>query len=685
MSLNENLRPLQPSGPVTNAPVQAPTASLVKQKACIPCRTRKVKCDKNFPCTSCSAWSVSCVFPSPVRRCQRPRKRQVKEGGASKDPQMLDQRLRKLESALQQLTKSVKARNNRSAEVSIQDDETGLRRLATIEGKIAELLATKDSVMVSGVNVAPELVSSSHTSDLGSLPYRLRPFGSFSCEVAPLHLSLPQVQLCWHTFAENIDQVDKVLHRPSAERILQKAIVQGSTSLTESQQALLFSIYFASISSMTDEVARVCFKMTKSEALATYRGVAEKALMSANFLTSNNLITLQAFVLFLSFNLYVDEPKFVWTMTGLARRLSSSGTSILSPFENEMRRRLRWHLWFLDQRAADDRGEDTPSSMDPDLPLNINDADLHPYMVTAPTSHATWTEMSLSLVRFELAKTSRTIDSGGLTPCEKERIIFECIYRINSKYLRYCDDMHPISWLARHVADVMVVEMRIKLHYQGGFLAAQPSYPPNNSQRDELFMAVVDIVDIPRRLETEPQARRWKWLLKPYLQFQPLAFMLLELQGYRQNREAMDHAWAVAETAFRRWSEDSKASRNGEVLSELMEKAKAKRTQLQAPMQMASWRSHTAFLEMLTSPLTVPLQDQEQPLFNPHASPCPFFVDKANNAPLPIESLSFFSADMPILSFDCPGGIDSVLDLFNEPFGSADIFNSNNNNLESIL
>lgn len=688
LDTNTNVRPLQPSGPVAHTPVQTPTPSVVKQKACIPCRTRKVKCDRNSPCANCSAWSVACVFPSPVRTCRRPRKRPVEESGASKDPQLLDQRLRKLESGLQQLAESVQSRHtgsDGSSEVSLQDGEPGVRRLESIEGKIGELLANRDSLRVSGVpSPGSPLLSSTYRSNPGNSPYRLRPFGSFPLEVAPLHPSPPQIQLCWRTFAENIDQVDKVLHRPSAERILQRALVQGSTSLTKSQEALLFAIYFASISSMTDEVAGVCFKMSKSASLTAYRGVAEKALMSADFLTSNNLVTLQAFVLFLSFNLYVDEPKFVWAMTGLARRFSSSEASMLSPFENEMRRRLRWHLWFLDQRAADDRGQDAPSSVDPDLPLNINDADLDPCMVTPAAPRAEWTEMSFSLVRFELARTSRTIESGGFTPYEKERMIFECRHRINSKYLIHCNDADPVSWLARHVADVMIVEMRIKLHYQGCFLTPRPAHPLNDTQRNDLFMAVIDIVDVPRRLEAEPQARRWKWLLKPYLQFQPLAFILLELQGYRHNRDAVNHAWSVAEAAFTRWTDDSKASKNGEVLSELMAKAKAKRTQMQTPMQIAGWQSCPPSSDTLTSLLMAPMQDQAQYIFEPPAPPDPFFVSQVNQAPMAADSQSGFPAGMAMPSFDYPGGGDFVFDSFNGLPWSGDVFDGDNNNPEGV-
>lgn len=70
----------------------------------------------------------------------------------------------------------------------------------------------------------------------------------------------------------------------------------------------------------------------------------------------------------------------------------------LSVFDTEIRIRLWWQL-----RCLDSRGRAIPNTVmrplpafefgDVHLPLNVNDADLHPHMVVAPVEHEGPTEM----------------------------------------------------------------------------------------------------------------------------------------------------------------------------------------------------------------------------------------------------------------------------------------------------
>lgn len=68
-------------------------------KACIACRTRKVKCDKQSPCGNCAKTKLECIFPSPIRTCYRPKKSQAqKEAVAAATNPELKERVDKLES-----------------------------------------------------------------------------------------------------------------------------------------------------------------------------------------------------------------------------------------------------------------------------------------------------------------------------------------------------------------------------------------------------------------------------------------------------------------------------------------------------------------------------------------------------------------------------------------------------------
>ncbi|KAH6704101.1 hypothetical protein BKA61DRAFT_617863 [Leptodontidium sp. MPI-SDFR-AT-0119] len=577
------MRHLQPSGPAP--PIQTPP--IVKPKACLSCRTRKIKCDRNSPCTHCTSWSLECVFPSPIRRCPRPRKKQIvpplEEFSGIEARQSLGERIQKAEKTLHKLTDSIEGNHvilaesnefNESYEV-IQDYSGCARRLEAIETTVGGLITRRNGIKLVGVK---PVFASHRSTNTTSSSSGLFPFNSFTVEVGPLHPSPTQAQTCWRIFLENGDKLVKVLHRLSTEAILRKAM-HDTTSLNKGQEALLFAIYFSSISSMTAADAENCFKMPKHAALMAYRSVTEQMLMRADFLTTSDLTTFQAFVLFLSFSQFTDKAKLVWALTGLARRLGCSATATLSPFTKEIHRRLWWQLWYLDRRAAEDGGKDASSAdaiIESELPLNINDSDLDPCMMTVPAQRHGWTEMSFCIIRFEIAKTSCKVE-GDLPHDQKEKIINECEYKIQSRHLRDCDNSDPIHWLAQHVAHVLITEMRIKLHNQACHSPRDPAQ--TLVTRNQLFLAAIDIVDISRRLEIEPHAEKWKWLLSAYLQFLPLTFLLTEL-GQRQNGGMTDHAREVAEKAFMRWTEESKNSKNGDIIRQLMDKAEARRRQV---------------------------------------------------------------------------------------------------------
>ncbi|KFZ06956.1 hypothetical protein V501_06915 [Pseudogymnoascus sp. VKM F-4519 (FW-2642)] len=594
------MRPLKSSGPalsISDPPI------VVKPKACISCRTRKIKCDRSSPCTNCTLWSLECEYPSPIRRCSRPRKRPIAyspdTGGSANISLSLDERIQKVEELLKDLTSSINGQNGYPSETNdidqteieaFKEGSRDARRLQALENTIGKLVTIRNRGMPLGYNphddrpitsaifingFEPSFANSQriNTSWSGGL-FSLNDSTS---EAASLLPSTAQTQICWRAFLENVDQLAKVLHTPSAQSILRKA-ANNSNSLNNGQKALLFAIYFSSISSMSVEDVENCFKMDKTTTLAMYRAATEQALTAADFLVADDLVTFQAFVLFLSFSRYAQDAKLVWALTGLARRLCIP-ISNASPFTKEMHKRLKWQLWYLDRRASDDHGTDacSPDPMnDWELPLNINDEDIDPAMTVAPSARKGWTEMSFCLIRFGIANTSRLLESD-LSQSQKERMINECGFKIQRDHLRYCDNSQPIHWLAQHVSYVMISEMWIKL-YNDEWLSNNTSSGIHVT-RNQILLTAIDIVDTPRRLEAEPQAKRWKWLLTAYLQYHPLSFLLKELCHSRQS-DTLERAWAATEDAFKRWTDDNKTSKNGKFLLEMLEKAKAVRAQI---------------------------------------------------------------------------------------------------------
>ncbi|KAL2818335.1 hypothetical protein BJX63DRAFT_71082 [Aspergillus granulosus] len=513
-----------PSSSSSEASLAADYAVL-KPKSCLACRKRKVKCDRQVPCGNCSRWTIECIFPSPIRRCPRAR---TKPGAArSRGDQALHDRIHMLETQVSELTGTVNAQAER------------LQSLTT-----------------PGASMFPLSHAWGHS-------------------VEPLHPSLALGQTYWRVFLERVDPLIKVVHRPSASRILRSGM-DNPTSLNEGQGALLHVIYLACISAMDEADIQANLQMSKATAVSTYRMAAEQALARAGFLTTNDWNTMQALVLFIALSRLQNNHKSAWTLAGLAERLDVSLEEDNSHFGAEMRRRLRWHMWYLNRRIQDDRGSNpSPSLVRVDLPLNCHDSELSRTMTTQPNMRSGWTEMSFCLLRYDLATTERIVESDA-SWIIKTKAVRACQDRLHTKYLTYCDGSEPIHWLACHISYVMITEMWMKLFCPQFFAASAPSpssLDPEGSSahavRDQLFDAAVDILDTQKRLEKEIASRNWEWTLNGYFQYVPLVFLLNELR-WRRSDPRTDRAWEIAERSFGRWSEEAKRSVHGGLLTELI-------------------------------------------------------------------------------------------------------------------
>lgn len=216
--------------------------------------------------------------------------------------------------------------------------------------------------------------------------------------------------------------------------------------------------------------------------------------------------------------------------------------------------------------------DDLPAtSQEAELPVNIHDDDLHPDMPQIPPPCDGWTPITFSLLRFTIARTARKVE-GSVSRHNKKILIDECALKVQSTYLRYCNGSEPIHWLAQHVAHVHITEMRFKLHIQHQQHVARAN--ESSVDRDRLIHDAVDILDVPSRLQNEPEAQKWKWLLNPFPHFTPLSFLLDEI-SQQQIRPPPAQIWTIAENAFLRAANEMRTSKNRQMLNLLMSKAKA--------------------------------------------------------------------------------------------------------------
>ncbi|KAF4975659.1 hypothetical protein FZEAL_7594 [Fusarium zealandicum] len=104
-----NVTVYQTTGPdAHSSPIQQPGSGTpaVNPRSCVTCRRRKVRCDKQMPCSNCRRAQIPCVFPAPGRAPRQPRQRDPNAAPKNSSQREIElmKRLRKLEGIVEDLS-----------------------------------------------------------------------------------------------------------------------------------------------------------------------------------------------------------------------------------------------------------------------------------------------------------------------------------------------------------------------------------------------------------------------------------------------------------------------------------------------------------------------------------------------------------------------------------------------------
>ncbi|KAI1413146.1 fungal-specific transcription factor domain-containing protein [Hypoxylon sp. FL1857] len=413
------------SQPTANT-ASRPPAPQSKPLSCTNCRTRKLKCSREYPCSHCQRSGAECVFPTR-KRIRKPRK--------NKNSELL-QRLSRLESIVGNVGLAALAGDDVAASVSGPPTSPSAAARPAVESVLRQAQATPGGtqddwqkalqaskasrylsgefwsslcVEVEGLRQAleqstdssddehqPSQEATPESATDNSTPSALSPgmlLGG-SSRNSYEHIEHPtpnQIRFLASTFFTNVDMILKILHRPSIEPALlalANAPEPGRLQLTPEREVLFFSIYHAAVASLPASACLTYLGQRRDDLMRIYSSAVEHLLVRADYLNSNSLETLQALTLFVACVRSSHGSKAAWALLSLPIRLAQAlnlhrecSNTHLSPFEAELRRRLWWQLIVLDIRASEDRGTKSVVGLngwDTRLPLNINDADFGP-------------------------------------------------------------------------------------------------------------------------------------------------------------------------------------------------------------------------------------------------------------------------------------------------------------------
>ncbi|KAM0518914.1 hypothetical protein ACHAPE_003904 [Trichoderma viride] len=390
-------------------------------------------------------------------------------------------------------------------------------------------------------------------------------------DLAKYHLPLPLISKLKDFFIDRVDPMMKFLHLPTFWVALTNEL-QNPDRIPKSLEALIFSFYLVSMCSLTADEARELFDVDQKVLLYRYRTATRQALVNARFLSTANLMTLQAFSIFIICVRDIYRCDTLFVLSGVTIRLARKmglhrdGTFLgLPPFETEMRRRLWWHIAHIDFRTADVMGtKPSPeiSTADTKHPINVEDSELYPGMTALPEDHNGITGISLAIIKCEmiasLCKCAATspIDlrwemlySPDISLATKDGVIDEVEDHMEKKYLRHCDPLNPFHTFLSIMVRSAICKMRLFAHNLRQFA---PRYPATLKDHDIAFHNAVKLLEYAGMVQGGHMGLdKYLWQIGTSYCWNTMLYLLMELR-YRKFGPEVDKSWKLIGVVFAR-------------------------------------------------------------------------------------------------------------------------------------
>ncbi|KHN94919.1 fungal specific transcription factor domain-containing protein [Metarhizium album ARSEF 1941] len=582
---------------------QAPPQRHARILACVLCQHRKIKCDRNSPCSNCIKANVTCVpsTPAPARKRRRPNQdlqerlarceellKQYADGSAPSQklsrqqtgtPAMTDPK-RPVESESQPV--GPENSSNWKPACRMVNDDGSVRFMdsyiwATVYEELQamrDIIDTEDpedSSILGSEELTPE-----NNTDL-FFPGDLSTASIDDLVPDPIHAFK-----LWQLFLERVNPLFKVVHVPT----VQPMVMEGATniaSLSYCQQALVLSIYTTAALSLSDAESIQLLGMSRESAIQKFLAGTKVALIRFNFLKNYNMTALQALVHFMHCLQGRYDRHAAWVLTGAIVRIAQKmgyhrdGEILgLEPYETEMRRRLWWQIIIQDAKYAMLSGLSQsllPVHWDTMTPQNVNDADLFPGSTEKIRPRDGPTEMAFVMVLNEIYKFKIQTDSNNSGPAFEAAILGQDLspdkdasnamhQHIFAKFRQHCqeldeklgvmeqkyidvnaDNVHRAAKSIRQMLMGKVQDMMVPIH-------EQPEYGTEIfGPKDNLFK--IFVLGTEQRLEQyQPMAEcGFLWFVKSYFQLDVFAVMTGQL-CQRPTGSLADRGWAGIERLY---------------------------------------------------------------------------------------------------------------------------------------
>ncbi|KAF1973552.1 fungal-specific transcription factor domain-containing protein [Bimuria novae-zelandiae CBS 107.79] len=564
--------------------------------SCLECRRRKLKCDKQQPCTNCTRFSRQCVFIAPSLDPEAQAKlAEVKEKMGMLEKTLEDDVARRKTPKSMFQAPTLPGQDPAHSDEEEEEDARDLEftDIATEHATYYEDEGNDDRVDLGiamgkmritervGGLVRPRLseelsealklipdVDPSLNPYAGQSPESwMSPSNEFLAPSSSFYFAPGVEKTTTMTYLPSKYLVDKLLahyweavhpivctiHRPSFERKYEtfwRSIASG-VEPSRSFQAVLFALLLQSIVSMPTERALAEFGAEKQGLVKNFTLGSESALARANFLRTTKLETLQATVMYLVTLCRSEVSRAHSALVGAVIRLAECmglhrdpSTYSSNPVEIQVRRLIWYQICFLDMRTCEATGprpQIRRDEYDTRFPLNIDDDELEQAAQRGDNSTLT----------------------GLLGRIQSFREAME------KAYLPMMSRDNPLHAVAMEMYGIM--SSRLYLATLHPFASSDKRKMPERL-RQIMISSCIMIVEHSMNIDQQPALSQWSWYVGALHQYHSAMLLLSELYVTRVDPALSARIWRCLDYAFELPSSLGETEKIRFLLGELVER-----------------------------------------------------------------------------------------------------------------
>ncbi|KAI5246088.1 hypothetical protein E4T43_02856 [Aureobasidium subglaciale] len=564
--------------------------------SCTLCRKRKIKCDKQNPCSNCVSSQKECV---PVVRARLPRGR---NGGRKGINTELRNRINRLEGLVQSLNSGSlpdnanyqssipKSRTNSETQASTFSGPSAIKQQtldsreaspdttrfplgSTLWTRLAQELDGLQTVLDNegddDVDNYEEVDSSppSMPTDTSGTPRDLL-FTSQLVETPVV--SNAHIVEYLKIFRRNVDYILKFVHIPSFEKLLTaKEPYLDQSADSPATQALMASAFYACICSISNSHCLSAFDRKQEDLRNEWQHVSFQCLSKVEIVKRPSLVTLQALSIYIAALRSHQDDQQSWMLISLAVRMAQAlqlhreeSYNKLSWGQAEVRRRTWYTLKALDYQAAMDRGSDlmiTNNGWTTKAPTTNVDSDFLLDSPPPPASISPQPNMMFYTIHCHSNWLLRSLNWVLPGEAEKAPTPIQSDWKVRQDAIaglqrRFDEDILariPEDGIFRYACvNFTKVLVRCAQLYAVRPLQRHPDLTLPPPEHLNILLLATEALEVKRGLLSET-TEPWHWVIKGFVDWHGLAVLLAELCNPDQyDAQILERAWTVGLISF---------------------------------------------------------------------------------------------------------------------------------------